>query len=103
MADFRIIGIGASVGGIDAFHSFFDHMLSDRGMAFVMVLHLPADRKSMLMEILARAKWLRARRAHPARGMGKTHGFNRIDWVGPGVRSAPGTPGRLRSPLDEAD
>ena len=57
MADFSIIGIGASAGGIDAFHSFFDHMPVDSGMAFVMVLHLPADRKSMLTEILAR--WTR--------------------------------------------
>ncbi len=54
MADFPIIGIGASAGGIDAFHSFFDHMPADCGMAFVTVLHLPADRKSMLTEILAR-------------------------------------------------
>jgi two-component system CheB/CheR fusion protein len=54
MAEFSIIGIGASAGGIDAFHSFFDHMPADSGMAFVMILHLPADRKSMLTEILAR-------------------------------------------------
>jgi two-component system, chemotaxis family, CheB/CheR fusion protein len=54
MAEFSIIGIGASAGGIDAFHSFFDHMPADCGMAFVMVLHLPADRKSMLTQILAR-------------------------------------------------
>ena len=49
-----IVGIGASAGGLDAFHKFFDHMPADCGMAFVMVLHLPADRKSMLAEILGR-------------------------------------------------
>jgi two-component system, chemotaxis family, CheB/CheR fusion protein len=54
MTEFSIIGIGASAGGIDAFHSFFDHMPADCGMAFVMVLHLPVDSKSMLTEILAR-------------------------------------------------
>jgi two-component system CheB/CheR fusion protein len=54
LPDFHIVGIGASAGGIDAFHSFFDHMPADCGMAFVMVLHLPAARKSMLTEILAR-------------------------------------------------
>jgi two-component system, chemotaxis family, CheB/CheR fusion protein len=53
-AEFPIIGIGASAGGIDAFHSFFNHMPADCGMAFVMILHLPAARKSMLTEILAR-------------------------------------------------
>jgi two-component system CheB/CheR fusion protein len=51
---FPIVGIGASAGGLDAFHKFFDHMPADCGMAFVMILHLPADRKSMLPEILAR-------------------------------------------------
>ncbi|MDP9172232.1 MAG: PAS domain-containing protein, partial [Acidobacteriota bacterium] len=53
-AEFPIVGIGASAGGIDAFHSFFSHMPADCGMAFVMILHLPAARKSLLPEILAR-------------------------------------------------
>src|ERR1700720_3702366 len=52
--EFPIIGIGASAGGIDAFHAFFKHMPADSGMAFVMILHLPAHRKSMLNEILSR-------------------------------------------------
>lgn len=58
-AEFPIVGIGASAGGIDAFHGFFDHMPADCGMAFVMILHLPADRKSLLPEILAR--WTKLR------------------------------------------
>jgi two-component system CheB/CheR fusion protein len=49
-----VVGIGASAGGLDAFHSFFQNMPSDSGMAFVVVLHLPPNRKSMLPEILAR-------------------------------------------------
>jgi two-component system CheB/CheR fusion protein len=53
-ANFPIIGVGASAGGIDAFHSFLAHVPADCGMAFVMILHLPADRKSMLTEILSR-------------------------------------------------
>ena len=51
---FPIVGIGASAGGLDAFHRFFDHMPANCGMAFIMILHLPPDRKSMLPEILAR-------------------------------------------------
>jgi two-component system CheB/CheR fusion protein len=51
---FPIVGIGASAGGLDAFHKFFDHMPADCGMAFVMILHLPPDRKSMLADILGR-------------------------------------------------
>src|SRR5271169_6240442 len=54
VAEFPIIGVGASAGGIEAFHSFFDHMPADCGMAFVTILHLPPDRKSLLTEILAR-------------------------------------------------
>ena len=49
---FPVIGVGASAGGIDAFHAFFDHMPADCGMAFVMILHLPPDRRSFLGEIL---------------------------------------------------
>jgi len=51
---FPIVGIGASAGGIDAFHTFFNHMPADCGMGFVVILHLPAERKSMLAEILTR-------------------------------------------------
>ncbi len=53
-AEFTVIGMGASAGGIEAFHSFFHHMPTDSGMAFVVILHLPADRRSMLREILSR-------------------------------------------------
>jgi two-component system CheB/CheR fusion protein len=49
-----IIGIGASAGGLEAFHGFFEHMPADSGMAFVVILHLPKTRKSMLPEILER-------------------------------------------------
>jgi len=54
MARTRIVGIGASAGGLDAFHSFFQAMPADSGMAFVVILHLPVGRKSMLPEILGR-------------------------------------------------
>jgi two-component system CheB/CheR fusion protein len=50
----RIVGIGASAGGIEAFRLFFEAMTSDSGMAFVVVLHLPADRKSILPELIGR-------------------------------------------------
>ena len=47
-----IVGIGASAGGIEAFRGFFENMPADSGLAFVVVLHLPADRESILPEIL---------------------------------------------------
>lgn len=47
-----VIGIGASAGGLAAFKTFFDHMPSDTGMAFVLVQHLDPDHKSLLVELL---------------------------------------------------
>src|ERR1700753_1213047 len=52
--EFAIVGIGASAGGIDAFHSFFEHLPADSGLAVVILLHLPARGNSMLSEILSR-------------------------------------------------
>ncbi len=49
-----IVGIGASAGGIQAFRRFFENMLPDTGLGFIVVLHLATGRKSMLAEILAR-------------------------------------------------
>ena len=49
-----VIGIGASAGGIQAFQSFFENMPADSGFALVVMLHLPADRKSMLPELIGR-------------------------------------------------
>jgi chemotaxis response regulator CheB len=48
------VAIGASAGGIEAFRRFFTKMPPDSGLAFAVVLHLAADRKSMLRDILAR-------------------------------------------------
>ncbi|SFK84873.1 CheR family methyltransferase [Methylocapsa palsarum] len=50
----RVVGIGASAGGLDAFRGLFEHMPSNSGLAFVVILHLPVGRKSMLAEILGR-------------------------------------------------
>ncbi|MEO6079828.1 MAG: chemotaxis protein CheB [Steroidobacteraceae bacterium] len=51
---FPVVGIGASAGGLEAFRSFFEHLPPDSGMAYVVILHLPRDHKSMLVEILGR-------------------------------------------------
>jgi two-component system CheB/CheR fusion protein len=53
-AEFPVVGLGASAGGIDAFRTFFERLPPDCGMAFVTILHLPADRTSVLREILGR-------------------------------------------------
>ncbi len=53
-ADFTIVGIGASAGGLGALQAFFKNMPagSDSGMAFVLVQHLPAAYKSNMGQLL---------------------------------------------------
>ena len=54
-AEFPIVGIGASAGGLSAFEAFFAAMPEDDpGMAFVLVQHLSRDHKSILSELLRR-------------------------------------------------
>lgn len=49
-----VVGVGASAGGLEALELFFDHMPTDSGGAYVVVMHLSRDFKSMLDELLAR-------------------------------------------------
>jgi len=53
-ANFPIVGIGASAGGLAAFQAFFSGMPADShpGMAFVLVQHLAPDHKSILSELI---------------------------------------------------
>ncbi|HSB34674.1 MAG TPA: chemotaxis protein CheB [Nitrospirota bacterium] len=53
-ADFYVVGIGASAGGLEAFEQFFHNMPSDSGMAFVLIPHLSPEHKSMMVELLKR-------------------------------------------------
>lgn len=49
-----VVGLGASAGGLEALEKFFDHAPVDSGGAFVVVMHLARDFKSVLDELLAR-------------------------------------------------
>ena len=51
---FRVVGIGASAGGLDAFTQLLRPLPIDTGMAFVLVQHLDPGHKSMLTEIVGR-------------------------------------------------
>ena len=50
----RVVGIGASAGGLEALQTFFDSMPVPSGMAFVVVQHLSPDFKSLMDELLVR-------------------------------------------------
>ncbi|WP_339749444.1 CheR family methyltransferase [uncultured Rubinisphaera sp.] len=49
---FPLVGIGASAGGLAALKEFFSHVPVKSGMAYVIVVHLSPDHKSLLAELL---------------------------------------------------
>lgn len=50
----RIVGIGASAGGLASLEDFFRNAPSDTGMAFLVVQHLDPTQKALLPELLQR-------------------------------------------------
>ncbi|MEM6830611.1 MAG: CheR family methyltransferase, partial [Bacteroidota bacterium] len=50
----KLIGIGASAGGLDAIQVFFDNVPADTGYSFVIIQHLSPNYKSLMPELLAR-------------------------------------------------
>lgn len=50
----RIVGMGGSAGGLEAFEEFFGNMPSDSGLAFVIVSHLDPTHKGIMPELLQR-------------------------------------------------
>lgn len=48
----RVVGIGASAGGIIALQGFLDSMPANSGMAFVVIMHLSPEHESSLPELL---------------------------------------------------
>ncbi|SAK65989.1 chemotaxis protein [Caballeronia temeraria] len=51
---FAVVGMGASAGGIEALLNFFDNAPAEMDMAFVVIVHLPADHLSRADEVLQR-------------------------------------------------
>jgi two-component system CheB/CheR fusion protein len=47
-----VVGIGASAGGLGALRIFLEHVPTDSGLAFVVVVHLSPDHESHLAELL---------------------------------------------------
>src|SRR5579883_1450762 len=50
----RIVGIGASAGGLEAFTDLLRHLPTEAGVAYVLVQHLDPTHRSLLSELLAR-------------------------------------------------
>jgi len=50
--EYPVVGIGASAGGLKALMTFFEHMPSDCGMAFVVIMHFSPKHESNADKIL---------------------------------------------------
>ena len=59
----RIVGLGASAGGLEALEQFLANTPSDGGLAYVVVQHLDPTHKAMLVELLQRATTMPVREA----------------------------------------
>ena len=53
-AEHYIVAIGASAGGLEAIHEFFDNMPSNRNLSFIIIQHLSPDYKSLLVELVSK-------------------------------------------------
>src|SRR5687768_6984518 len=54
-ADFLVVGIGASAGGIAALRTLFEHLPATAGVVYVVVVHLSPEHESHIAEILQRS------------------------------------------------
>ncbi|QBF33036.1 CheR family methyltransferase [Thalassococcus sp. S3] len=52
--DVPLVAIGASAGGLEPLEQFFDAVVEEPGIAYVVVQHLSPDYRSMMNELLAR-------------------------------------------------
>ncbi|MFP4541840.1 MAG: chemotaxis protein CheB, partial [Opitutales bacterium] len=59
----KVVGVGASAGGLEALEILFSHMPNDTGMAFVVIQHLSPDFRSVMDELLARRTQMQVRMA----------------------------------------
>lgn len=51
---FTIVGVGASAGGLEAYEDFFSQLPAQPGCAFVLIMHLDPNHKSMLPDLLGK-------------------------------------------------
>jgi two-component system CheB/CheR fusion protein len=53
-ANSYVVAIGASAGGLEAIHEFFDHMPGNSSCSFIVIQHLSSDYKSLLVELVSK-------------------------------------------------
>lgn len=55
LSSYRIVGIGASSGGLETFTHILKHLPNDTGLAFIFVQHLDPTHESLAPDIISRA------------------------------------------------
>lgn len=70
---FAVVGMGASAGGIEALLNFFENAPSDMDMAFVVIVHLPADHMSRADEVLQRVTDMPVKQVSSTSAIEKNH------------------------------
>src|SRR5688572_30140107 len=49
-----IVAVGASAGGLEAIHEFFDNVPDSTNLSFIVIQHLSPDHKSLLVELVSK-------------------------------------------------
>ncbi|MDO9285872.1 MAG: chemotaxis protein CheB [Aquabacterium sp.] len=102
----RVVGIGASAGGLDALGSFLAQVPADSGLAFTVVQHLDPLHKAMLAELLQRTARVPVQEAADRQRIQPNQVYvippNKAMTVAFGMLqlSAPTLPHGLRRPID---
>jgi two-component system, chemotaxis family, CheB/CheR fusion protein len=52
--DLYIVAVGASAGGLEAIHEFFDNVPDSTNLSFIVIQHLSPDHKSLLVELVSK-------------------------------------------------
>jgi two-component system CheB/CheR fusion protein len=63
LSDPKIVGIGASAGGMEALHDLFDYLPANTGFSYVVVQHLSPDYKSLMADLLSKHTAMKVREA----------------------------------------
>ena len=61
----KVLGIGASAGGLDAIQHLFDHIPADTGHSFVIIQHLSPDFKSLISNMHGKTAFQELRKMNP--------------------------------------
>src|SRR5271156_6198877 len=72
-AEFLIVGIGASAGGLSACAKLVDVMPAGNGMAFILVQHLDPTHESMMVDLLIGHTSMQVRQATDGMPLERNH------------------------------